>query len=59
LDFEQTAHIQAHAQALDRRTQLCVVEEKQEAVEELRALAQYQLQFIHLAFLAHPTLGML
>ncbi|AAW73610.1 IS1480 transposase [Xanthomonas oryzae pv. oryzae KACC 10331] len=50
---QRAAYLQGHAQALECRTQLCLAGEEPEAMEELRAKAQYQLAaFIHLAFLA-------
>ncbi|ENZ94417.1 IS1480a transposase [Xanthomonas fragariae LMG 25863] len=40
---QRTAHLQGHAQALDRRAQFCLAGEKPKAVEELRAQTQHQL----------------
>ena len=40
---ERIAHLQSGTQALDRVEQLCVAVQEQEAMEELRALAQHQL----------------
>lgn len=39
---ERTAHLQGHAQALDRRAQLCLAGQESVALEELRAAAQHQ-----------------
>src|SRR5690606_2421762 len=39
---KRASHFQSDAQALGRGTQLCLAGQEQEAVEELRAMAQHQ-----------------